>query len=217
MYNNYNNLINKCQIGFSKKARTSDHIFVLKTLIDKYINRKGGKLFVCFIDIRKAFDTVIHAGIRYKLIKYGISGKLYSIIKDMYRKSELCVRINNKITPTFKSFVGVKQGDVLSPNLFKLFLNDLPEIFKNASGSVNVNNNRIDCLMYADDIVIFSETQEGLQKIMDLLHTYCSNWCLSVNLSKTNVVIFNKNGLATHILFKLVFKCKPFKNKCCYF
>ena len=46
---------------------------------------------------------------------------------------ELCVRINNKITPTFKSFVGVKQGDA---NLFKLFLNDLPEIFKNASGSV---------------------------------------------------------------------------------
>lgn len=110
-----NNLINKCQIGFSKKARTSDHIFVLKTLIDKYINRKGGKLFACFIDLRKAFDTVIHAGIRYKLIKYGISGKFYSIIKDM----ELCVRINNKITPTFKSFVGVKQGEVLSPNLFK--------------------------------------------------------------------------------------------------
>ena len=41
-----NNLINKCQIGFSKKARTSDHIFVLKTLIDNYINRKGGKLLV---------------------------------------------------------------------------------------------------------------------------------------------------------------------------
>ena len=64
----------------------------------------------------------------------------------------------------YVSFVGVKQGDVLSPNLFKLFLNDLPEIFKNAPGSVNVNNNRVDCLMYADDIVIFSETQEGLKR-----------------------------------------------------
>jgi hypothetical protein len=89
----------------------------LKTLIDKYINRKGEKLFACFIDLRKAFDTVIHAGIRYKLIKYGISGKLYSIIKDMYRKNELCVRINNKITPTFKSFVGVKRGRLITPTV----------------------------------------------------------------------------------------------------
>ena len=106
-------------MGFQKRPEPQIIFFLLKTLIDKYINRKGGKLFACFIDLRKAFDTVIHAGIRYKLIKYGISGKLYSIIKDMYRKSELCVRINNKITPAFKSFVGVKQGDVLSPNLFK--------------------------------------------------------------------------------------------------
>jgi hypothetical protein len=58
------------------KVRTSDHSFVLKTLNDKYINRKGGKLFACFIDLRKAFDTVIHAGIRYKLIKYGILDSL---------------------------------------------------------------------------------------------------------------------------------------------
>ena len=123
-----NNFINKCQIGFSKKARTSDHILVLKTLIDKYINIKGGNIFACFIDLRKAFGTVIYAGIRYKLITYCISGKLYSIIKDIYKKSELCVRMSNKITPTSKSFVGVKQGDVLNPNIFRLFLNDLPEI-----------------------------------------------------------------------------------------
>ena len=113
----------------------------------------------------------------------------------MYKKSELCVKINDKnMTPVFRSFVGVRQGDVLSPNLFKLFLNDLPDIFENVTGSVNVNNSIVDCLMYADDIVILSETQEGLQQRMDLLHAYCSKWCLNVNLSKTNVIIFNKTG-----------------------
>jgi hypothetical protein len=68
------NLIIKYQLGFSKKARTSDHIFVLKTLIDKYLAKKDGKLFACFIDLRRAFDTVIHAGIGYKLLKNNISG-----------------------------------------------------------------------------------------------------------------------------------------------
>lgn len=61
-----NNIINKTQIGFSKKARTSDHIFVLKCLIEKYVKRGKGKLYVCFVDFRKAFDKVIHIGILYK-------------------------------------------------------------------------------------------------------------------------------------------------------
>jgi hypothetical protein len=47
-------------------------MFVLKSLIDKYINKKGGKLFACFVDFRRAFDTVIHEGIKYKLLKSGI-------------------------------------------------------------------------------------------------------------------------------------------------
>jgi hypothetical protein len=90
------------------KTRTRLTWIILRPLSALSLNVATSGSVICFIDLRKAFDTVIHAGIRYKLIKYGISWKLYSIIKDMYRKSELCVRINNKITPTFKSFVGVK-------------------------------------------------------------------------------------------------------------
>lgn len=120
----------------------------------------------------------------------------------MYKKSELCIKVENRITPTFQSSIGVKQGDVLSPNLFKIFINDLPDIFLKTSGAVNVNDNRVDCLMYADDIVILSETQDGLQERMNLLSSYCSKWCLNVNISKTNVVIFNKSGrLLKHPIF----------------
>jgi hypothetical protein len=83
-------IISRFQIGFAKKSRTTDHMFVLKSLIDKYINKKGGKLFACFVDFRRAFDTVIHEGIKYKLLKSGIGGNFYSIIKDMYSKNDMC-------------------------------------------------------------------------------------------------------------------------------
>ena len=63
-----NALINPVQIGFTKKTRTADHMFVLRTLIEKYTNDKRGKLVACFIDFRKAFDTVIHDIMLYKLI-----------------------------------------------------------------------------------------------------------------------------------------------------
>ena len=74
-----NQIINKAQIGFTRKARTSDHMFVLKSLIDKYINSKGEKLYSCFVDFHKAFDTVIHPGLKVKLRELNINGKFYDI------------------------------------------------------------------------------------------------------------------------------------------
>lgn len=190
-----NNIIHPCQVGFSKKSRTSDHMFVLKTILDKYTNRKGGKIYACFVDFKKAFDRVIHCGIKYKLLENNISGKFYTILKDMYSKNEMSVKVGNVLTPSFSSLVGVRQGDVLSPNLFKLFINDLPPRFEPSPDAVDINGCRIDCLMYADDIIVLSNTKKGLQNRLDILHTYCIDWCLDVNLSKTKVLIFlNKPG-----------------------
>ena len=96
-------------------------MFVLKTFIDKYNGgRGGGKLFACFVDFKKAFDKVIHSGIKYKLLKYNISGHFYKILSDMYSKSQLCVKIGNYLTPNFNSPVGVRQGDAILTRLLVL-------------------------------------------------------------------------------------------------
>ena len=109
-------LINVCQIEFKRKARTSDHMFVLKTIIDKYCNSKEGRVFACFVDFQKAFDTVIHTGIKIKLIKMGVGSKFYNVVKSMYSSSEACVKLERGRTDFFKIKLGVKQGDSLSPN-----------------------------------------------------------------------------------------------------
>lgn len=121
----------------------------------------------------------------------------------MYNKSKLCIRVDNQHTPLFKSSVGVRQGDVLSPKIFNLFINDLPDILSSCENHVNVNERRIDCLMYADDIVLFSDTSEGLQQRLDKLSLFCSKWCLTVNLKKTQVMIFNKSGRHLNYNFHL--------------
>ena len=59
-YAKTNNMINKAQIGFEEKNRTSDHLLTVKTIVNKYVNDNKGKLYVCFIDFQKAFDTVWH-------------------------------------------------------------------------------------------------------------------------------------------------------------
>ena len=66
------NIIDSCQIGFTRKARSSDHMFILKSIIDNYCKSKDGRVFACFVDFQKAFDTVIHTGIKIKLLEIGV-------------------------------------------------------------------------------------------------------------------------------------------------
>ena len=91
-------------------------MFVLKCIMDLY-KKKKKKLFISFIDFSKAFDKVWHQGLFYKLKQIEISTNFYNVIKNMYSKISLQVRIDNLLTPTFKSFRGVRQGDYLSPSI----------------------------------------------------------------------------------------------------
>ena len=109
----FNGILNNEQIGFRKGSRTADHIFKLKTLICKYI-QKSGKSYACFVDLKKAFDSVIHSALLYKLLKNGINGKFFNIIKSIYSCSVLRVKMDNNLSNCFKSEIGVKQGDNLS-------------------------------------------------------------------------------------------------------
>ena len=189
-----NNVINECQLGFTKAARTSDHMFILKTILDKYCNSKDGRVYACFVDFHKAFDTVIHTGLKLKLISLGVGNKFYNIIKKMYEVSKSSVRCGDNITDSFPIKLGVKQGDNLSPNLFKIFINDLPDYFNDCNDPIVLNDNPIHCLLYADDLVLLSSSAQGLQSKIDKLHQYCGDWCLSINSSKTKVLVFNKAG-----------------------
>jgi hypothetical protein len=89
-YLNENNLIHPTQIGFTKKGRTSDYCFIVKCLIDKYCCIKEGRLYACFIDFHKAFDSLIHNGMKLKLLQCNVGSKFYNIINSMYKKSEAC-------------------------------------------------------------------------------------------------------------------------------
>ena len=77
--------LKKEQVGFRKNFRTSDQIFILKTIVDKFIQRNGktNKLYACFIDL-KAFDTVWHESLLLTLQRAGINGKIYELLRSMY-------------------------------------------------------------------------------------------------------------------------------------
>ena len=189
-----NNIKAKEQIGFEKKTRPADHLFVLKTLIDSY-KAQGKKLYACFVDFQKAFDSVWRLGLIYKLIKYGMNLDMIKLIRNMYDKTSQSLKINQSLTRSFKTYRGVRQGCILSPRLFNLFINDIPTIFNDVTCKpVTIMNKKISCLMYADDLVILSETPSGLQTCLQNLHQYTEKWDLKLNTKKTKVMIFQHQG-----------------------
>ena len=103
----------------------------LRTLIDKYVNCHQTKVYVCFVDFRKAFDSVWHDGLLYKLLKINIGGNFYNVINSLYSNSTSFVKIGNSQTRSFQYARGVRQGCILSPLLFNLYVNDLAFSFDN--------------------------------------------------------------------------------------
>ena len=106
----------------------------------------------------------------------------------------LRVKLGNKITSEFYSNIGVRQGDTLSPNLFKIFLNDLVDIFDDTCDSVSLENFELSCLMYADDVILFSTSENGLKHCLEKLQEYCGIWCLDINIDKTKISFSIKMG-----------------------
>lgn len=194
-FSNQHNLIPQNQIGYKKQARTTDHILTLKCIIDKYIfstNRKY--LFSCFVDFKSAFDTVWRKALIYKLLKLEIGGSFIATLESMYSDVSYCIKLNSQTTDKVTSNTGVKQGCVLSPVIFNLFLADLPATFDDSCHPVENFNSKLNCLMFADDIVLLSESAEGLQNSLNKLNIYCKKWKLTLNTDKTKVIIFNRGG-----------------------
>ncbi len=119
------------QLGFCKNAQTNDHILTLKTIIDKYYTKnkmKNKRLFVCFVDFKKAFDNVSRDFLLYKLTKSGIRGQFFKVLEDMYNKSTARLKIGKFLSKSFNVGKGTEQGHPMSPDLFKLFILDLSHI-----------------------------------------------------------------------------------------
>ena len=182
------------QLGFLPGNRTSDAHIILYNLIDKYCHKGKANLYVCFVDFSKAFDCLPREILFRKLIGYGITGKFLNIILNLYKNDKTCIKINDKMSYKIQTHKGVRQGCVLSPLLFNIFMADLPNIL-NLENSVLIGGGvKLNTLLWADDIIIFSDSVEGLNDKLKSLNTFCTNNRLKVNMEKTKCMTFNRTG-----------------------
>ena len=199
-----NEIFSKSQLGFIAGCRTADALFILTNLIEYYCKKNNQHIFGCFVDFKKAFDSIPRHKLFQKLLNHNITGKFYDCLVNIYTNDIACVKIVDHITPVFLANQGVKQGCILSPTLFNIFLADFQSLVEspNCDPVQLKENSNIGCLIWADDILLLSKSKEGLENMLLALKLYSERNGMALNAKKTKVMIFNKNGRHIRRVFK---------------
>ena len=134
-------------------------------------------MYVAFVDLRKFFDGIYRNGLFYKLYRAGIKGRVLTIIKNMYNSVQSCIKSRDVFSDSFCSPVGVLQGEISSPVLVSMFLEDL-ETYMHSQGAtgIEIDTLSLRSIQFADDMVIFGNSPAELQNNLNIFHCYCYKW-----------------------------------------
>ena len=117
------------------------------------------------------------------------------ILQNLYSENKMFVKLEQGLTKPFTTTIGLKQGCSISPFIFNLFIDKLPTVYDDSCDAVVLGNRKLNCLMWADDCVVFALSKSGLQNAINKTVHFFESHGLSVNKKKTQCMIFNKRGL----------------------
>jgi hypothetical protein len=183
-------ILNEYQAGFRPNYSTIDNIYNLSSIIQLKFNEKK-RVYAFFVDFEAAFDNVPRDALMLKLSNMGVSTKFLNQLSTLYKGTLSAVWNGKGISKYFETRSGVKQGCLLSPLLFALFINDLHEVL---GEGLNIEGLNLRILMYADDIVILADDPRTLQNMIVKLERYCHEWNMSVNRAKSKIMVFRRGG-----------------------
>ena len=182
------------QAGFRTNRSCMDNVYTLNEIVQGRL-REDKKTYAFFLDIQKAYDSVWHDGLWYKLWDMGVKGRMWRVIKKMYESSKSAVLLEGEKSDTFTIEQGVAQGCSLSPILFSVFVNDLlKEVEQTGLGIQLSSGKTVGGMLFANDFVGISDSKESLQKLLDIVYSYCSKWRSRANGSKSAVMVFSKDA-----------------------
>ena len=190
------------QAGFRAGRSTTEQIFNLRILCEKYLQHQQN-LYHVFIDFKKAFDRVWHAALWATMRKYNISANLVRTIEQLYDKATSAVQMNGSKGEWFRTTVGVRQGCLLSPTLFNIFLERImSDALEEHDGKVSIGGRNITNLRFADDIDALAEEEQELEALVESLDKTCTRYKMEISAEKTKLMTNSANGIQREIKVK---------------
>ena len=182
---------NKYQSASGKAKSTNDHLFRLSQSVMESFNRRE-HVVVAFLDVEKAFDNVWHNGLRYKIFMLDLPTKMTRWLSDFLVGRVIQVNVNGFLSDKISPIAGVPQDSVLSPLLFLIYVNDLP----------NPHHRQNSKSQFADHTALWAASKNVqfaaklLSRDLRKLAKWCAKWRIKLNPEKTKVIIFSRSPLA---------------------
>ena len=169
-------------------------IFALKDAIDHYVS-KSSCVYLCFMDASKAFDKLNHWFLFDKLMKRGLPSLIVRLLIFWYSKQRFATKWLNVISAFFTVSNGVRQGGIMSPLLYNVFMDDLSKELVKSKVGCYIGNMCINHLMYADDSVLLAPSPYALQKLIGICEQYAKNNEVVYNSKKTVCMVIKSKKL----------------------
>ena len=191
--------VDELQFSYQKDCSTTMCTWLVLETVD-YFLRNNSEIFSCFLDMRKAFDTVAHSVLFKKLHNRNLSPIFTRLLLVMYLSQTANVRWDTEISNQFNISNGVKQGAVLSAILFCIYIDDLIKQLRKERTGCSINYDFVGIITYADDIALLSPTLDGLQDMISSCADYAKKHNLTFSThdnpikSKTKCMAFLKNN-----------------------
>ena len=180
------------QFGFRKGLGTREVVAVVKTLSERNIEHNRDA-YVCFVDYEKAFDRVDWTKPMTILKKLGVDWRKRRMIRALYMGQTATVRTVQGVSGLYTIGRGVRQGCLLSPLLFNIFVETMmKEAMEGLEEGVKMGGHWIQAVRFADDQAMTANTKEGLQNIMTKLNEVVDHYGMRINKAKTKVIKFGK-------------------------
>ena len=171
-----------------KGRSTVEQIFNLRSIIEKYQEHQQ-ELFHVFIDFKKAFDRVWHQALWATMHKYNINKTLIALIEELYDHATSSVYLDGDIGEWFRTTVGVRQGCLLSPTLFNIFLERImTDALEEHESTVSIGGRTVSNLRFADDIDGLAGSDVELAELIKRLDDSCSSYGMEISAEKTKVM-----------------------------
>ena len=178
------------QFGFKQNMSTSLCTGVLKNVVSRYM-LEGSPVFSCFLDASKAFDLVNHNILFSRLLSKGFPPYLVRFFLTWYKEQRMCVRWESSFSDSFSVANGVRQGGVLSPILFTLYIDDLLMDLKDQGVGCFWDSYFVGALCYADDLVLLAPSPSALRMMIRCCEDFAVSHGLRFNASKTQLIRFS--------------------------